>query len=175
MLDFAIMAAALLLASLLQSVLPGIPFGDLSVKIQFLPAVALYYFRRRPWQMSLSAALWAGILIDGLSLLPFGISSFVLFACALVYLAARDLKAPLPRWSALAPGAILTVVLGFFWSAGLLFAGRLPQGFTFLGAAAAFLKASVPSAVAAALADMALSGTERMTGALEEQEESAVI
>ena len=83
-LDYPIMVAALGVAAAVQEVLPAIPVGEPALKAQFVPAVALYYLRHRQWQLSLTAAMWAGVLLDALGSLPFGTSSFALFFIGIV-------------------------------------------------------------------------------------------
>jgi rod shape-determining protein MreD len=110
-LDLPVMLMMLVTAAALQTLLPPLPLCLL--KPPLLPAVALYYALRRQPQRSLVAALWAGILTDGLGGVPAGTSAFVLLAVALLLLALRQVL-PGESWTtaALAGAAVAPLLAG---------------------------------------------------------------
>lgn len=110
-LDLPVMLMLLVTAAALQTLLPPLPLCLL--KPPLLPAVALYYALRRQPQRALVAALWAGILADGLGGVPAGTSAFVLLTVALVLLALRQVL-PGESWTttALAGAAVAPLLAG---------------------------------------------------------------
>lgn len=88
-LDFPVMLFWLLIAALVQSVIPPFHGGLLSLKLPLLPAVALYYILDRQVVLAVFATLWAGIITDAASGIPPGTSSFGLLFAALVIFGVR--------------------------------------------------------------------------------------
>lgn len=101
-LDFPVMAASILVAGAVQSLLPPPHGAELALKLPLLPAVALYYIMRRQAPLGIFAALWAGIIIDATGAIPAGTSSVTL---AFVAAAVIPLKKYMPEASILASGA----------------------------------------------------------------------
>ena len=81
-LDFPVMLMLLGSAAALQTILPPPPGGFL--KVPLLAAVAFYYALDRQMRVALVAAVWAGILTDGLGGVPPGTSALVLALLTLV-------------------------------------------------------------------------------------------
>ncbi|MBQ7722253.1 MAG: hypothetical protein IJT64_05050 [Kiritimatiellae bacterium] len=109
-LDFPVMAAALLLAAALQSLLPPLHGSALALKLPILPAVALYYVLQRQMPLGIFAALWAGILLDATGAVPAGTSSVTL---VIVAAAVMSLKQYMPEASVTVSGLVgmVTVLL----------------------------------------------------------------
>lgn len=173
-LDYPIMVASLGIAAAIQELLPAIPIGEPELKAQFLPAVALYYLRHRPWALSLTAALWAGILTDALGGLPFGTTSFSLLFFGCIIILFRRHVAKSPPVSALVPGMALSLPLGivqiisFNLSCGD--AAPLPFFATFLG----FIKLLPLTGIIAIVADAILARADRDAGNVETPQEEVV-
>lgn len=169
-LDLPVMVAALLLAALLQELIPAIPCGLPSFKLQLLPAVAIYYLYRRQWPVALTAALWAGIATDALGGLPRGTTSLTLLGAGLVIIALRDVQEKRSPWRALLPGMAVAAIAGLVQ----VFAFRGADGVLsrppFLRAMAFILKTLPLAALAAVAVDAVLSKVELMAGNVEPRE-----
>ena len=165
-LDLPVMAVALVLAAALQETLPPPPIGSPALKVQLLPAIALYYARRRPWPLALTAALWAGILTDALGGLPPGTTSFALLAFCGGVLLLRDTARELSPLDAIPQAFCLFLVLAFVQAARLDLSGLardVPLWRGFLSGVK-LLPLSVAAAVAA---DFALARVEAAAGNVE--------
>lgn len=170
-LDLPVMVAALVLTAALQETLPPPPIGAPALKVQLLPAIALYYARRRPWPVALTAALWAGILTDALGGLPPGTTSVALLAVCGVVLLLRDTSQPLSPLDAIPQALALSLVLAFVQPARLALSGPpadVPLWRGFL-AGIKLLPLSVAAAVAA---DCALARVETAAGNVEPKKEA---
>lgn len=170
-LDLPVMVAALLVAATLQELLPPVPLGGLDLKVQLLPAIALYYLERRPWPMALCAALWAGILTDSLGGLPGGLSAFTLLCAGGVVLLVRDASERRSPLRACLPGAILAFVMGVAQGARLALS---PASAPFLSSVAAALKLMPLGALAAIAADAALGRIDFLAGNVEPIREEGI-
>ena len=87
-----VMFVAVTLAAVLQELLPPVPAGD--VKLPFLFAVCVYYAVRREPGYGFTAALWCGVLQDGLDSVPYGVSalSFCLITALCVVLVKKQMS-----------------------------------------------------------------------------------
>ncbi len=86
-----VMFVAVTFAAVLQELLPPVPTGD--VKLPVLFAVCVYYAVRREPGYGFSAALWCGVMQDGLDSIPYGISalSFCLITALCVILVKKQM------------------------------------------------------------------------------------
>ena len=86
-----VMFVAVTLAAVLQELLPPVPAGD--VKLPFLFAVCVYYAVRREPGYGLAAAVWCGVIQDGLDSVPYGVSalSFCLITALCVVLVKKQM------------------------------------------------------------------------------------
>lgn len=86
-----VMFVAVTFASVLQELVPPVP--PFSVKIPWLLAVCVYYAIRREWGWSVAAALWSGVMQDGLGGIPYGVSLFVfcLIVCGCVFFVKKQM------------------------------------------------------------------------------------
>lgn len=86
-----VMFVAVTLASVLQELVPPVP--PFSVKAPWLLAVCVYYAVRREWVWSVTAAVWCGMMQDGLGGIPYGISLvvFCLIACLCVFFVKKQM------------------------------------------------------------------------------------
>lgn len=166
-LDYPIMVAALGVAAAVQEVLPAIPVGEPALKAQFVPAVALYYLRHRQWPLSLTAAMWAGVLLDALGSLPFGTSSFALLFIGIVTIIFRRHVVNSSPVSALVPGMALSLALGAVQIFGYNLSGDVFCRISFFAAFWSFIKLLPVAAVLAAVADAILARVDRDAGNIE--------
>jgi len=77
-----VLLVALTLAAILQQGLPPVPVVD--VKAPWLLALAVYYGVRREAGWAFAAAIGAGIVLDGLGCMPYGVSLWVCVLLAVV-------------------------------------------------------------------------------------------
>lgn len=173
-LDYPIMLAALGISAAIQEVLPAIPFGEPELKAQFLPAVALYYLRHRPWSLSLTAALWAGVLMDALGGLPFGASSLALLFFGLFIIVFRRQTIKSSPISALVPGMVLSLPLGVVQILAYNFSGDVVSPLPFFAAFLGFVKLLPLAGIIAVVVDAILSRADRDAGNVETLQEEVV-
>ncbi len=166
-LDIPVMLAALLLAALVQELLPAIPCGAPELKLQLLPAVALYYLYRRQWPVALSAALWAGIATDALGGLPAGATSFPLLLIGAVIVAVRDVTERRSPWMAAVPGMVVSLLLGFVQVVCFRHAAETVVKPPFFATLFFFVKTLPLAAVAAVVLDAVLAHVELLAGNVE--------
>ena len=77
-------------AALIQAVVPA--WGALGqAKVPALAAVVVYYALARERREMIAAAIFAGMVQDGLGLIPFGYSSFAFFLMGLLIAQSKDL------------------------------------------------------------------------------------
>lgn len=84
------MLTLIVLAALLQAVLPGTPWLG-HAKVPALMAVVVYYALARDRSAWLTAAIIAGLVQDGMGFIPFGYSSFAFCVMALMVARFKDL------------------------------------------------------------------------------------
>lgn len=141
-----VMFVVVTLAGALQDIVPPLPPAN--VKAPFLLGVVAYYGMRRELRYGVLAAVWCGLLLDGMSALPWG-ASLLSFG---VYLAACHLLFR-PQMSDGALSCMVTAVAGGLLAdatsyAALIGSGRYaPLPFSFL--AIRVLSTGVASFVAA--------------------------
>lgn len=75
-----VMFVAVTVASVLQELVP--PVSLFSIKVPWLLAVCVYYSVRREWTWAIVAAVWCGVMQDGLGGIPYGVSLFAFCAIA---------------------------------------------------------------------------------------------
>ena len=85
-----VMLSVIMLAALAQAVLPGTPWLG-HAKVPALMAVVVYYALARDRSDWLAAAILAGLVQDGMGLMPFGYSSFAFCVMALMVARFKDL------------------------------------------------------------------------------------
>jgi len=69
-----VMFVAVTLAAVLQELVPPVPMAN--VKLPCLLGVCTYYAVRREPGYGFGAALWCGVMQDGLDSIPYGVSAF---------------------------------------------------------------------------------------------------
>lgn len=86
-----VMFVAVTLAAVLQELVPPVPMAN--VKFPCLLSVCVYYAVRREPGYGFTAALWCGVMQDGLDDIPYGISalSFCLIAILCVILVKKQM------------------------------------------------------------------------------------
>lgn len=141
-LDFPVILAFLLLAAAIQCVMPAVTPGELSLKLQLLPAVAVYYMLVREWPVALTAALWAGVLTDALGLTTPGLSSFTLFFIALAMLAFRRVLPESVWFIPAICGAVVEFVLSLVQYVDVCKTGISPSFSQYLGGQAVLIPLS---------------------------------
>lgn len=155
--ELAVMLILLPAAAVLQTLLPPLP-GCL-LKPPLLPGVAVYYALRRPPQRALVAALWAGVLCDGLGGVPAGVSSCCLAVVAVLLLALRRVLAADSWLTAALAGAAAAPLLAACQAAALRRQWETAPGAgVLLAALLAMAAAGAPAAVAAVAAGQTLDG-----------------
>lgn len=161
---------ALLMAALAQQTLPATPWTGWA-PAPFMLGVVIYYALMRERRVSVEAALLAGLMEDGLSLAPLGMTSFAYAAAALVIDWARgDVVAR--QWTTHAALGAAANLWATAFAAVVLYSGALiSPGPLFLLLRAG--GAVVMGALAAPLACWAMEGLEETLGLLERESEEA--
>lgn len=103
MLFWMLMLMAMLVATLSQALLPGVPLLG-NARFPVLLGVVLYYALNHKLWVGIVVAFVAGILQDGLSMVPLGYSAFLF--CGVAALAGRY------RWLVLSEAAVTAAFFG---------------------------------------------------------------
>jgi rod shape-determining protein MreD len=88
--NLALLVFALVVGAAVQSLLPTIAWAG-GAPVPVLAALSLGYALRAPEGFALAAALVAGLVQDGVSLMPLGYSSFGFAVVTLILLGQRDI------------------------------------------------------------------------------------